>query len=298
MDWLDRMNNAINYIENNLMDKVDYENVAKMACCSVYHFQRMFSFITNVTLSEYVRRRRMTLAAFELQNTNIKVIDLALKYGYESPEAFTRAFQTLHGITPTSARNMGVNFKAYPRISFQISIKGDLEMNYRIEKKDSFTVYGIERIFDLNDDDTLKEIPDFWTEQLNNGEYDKLTKSTGENINPKGGLCPVNAICGYRNTGGTTFPYMLCALENSNCNMEGYTVVQIPASTWAIFTSNEYDLKDISKSMQDLNNRVYSEWLPTSNYEKIDGYDLEMYYTKENGKEYCEVWIRVTPKKY
>lgn len=297
MDWLDRMNNTINYIEDNLMAKIDYEKAAKIAYCSVYHFQRMFSFITNVTLSEYVRRRRMTLAAFELQNTSIKVIDLALKYGYESPEAFTRAFQNLHGVTPTSARNMGVNFKAYPRLSFQISIKGDLEMNYKIEKKDSFTVYGVEKIFDTQNDANLKDIPDFWNEKLTCGEYDALAKSAGENPNHKNGLFPVNAICGYKNTGGTTFPYMLCALENPDCNMEGYTIVQVPASTWAIFTSEEYDLKDISKSMQDLSRRVYSEWLPTSNYEVIDGYDLEMYYSKENGKEYCEVWIRVSPKK-
>lgn len=151
MEWLNKMNNAINYIENHLEDKMDYEKIARSACCSVYHFQRMFSFITNIPLSEYVRRRKMTLAAFELQNSDIKIIDLALKYGYESPEAFTRAFQTVHGITPTSARRDGANLKAYPRISFQMSMKGDSEMNYKIVQKEAFQVYGVEEIFDTKD---------------------------------------------------------------------------------------------------------------------------------------------------
>ena len=122
MDWLQRMNNAINYIEDNLTNDIDFNEVAKVACCSVHHFQRMFSFITDVPLSEYIRRRRLTLAAFSLQKSDLKVIDISLQYGYESPEAFARAFQNMHGVTPTLARNAGVQLRAYPRISFQILI--------------------------------------------------------------------------------------------------------------------------------------------------------------------------------
>lgn len=93
MDWLERMNNAMGYVETHLSEDIDFDQVAKIACCSTYHFQRMFSFITSVPLSEYIRRRRLTLAAFELQQSDAKVIDTALKYGYESPEAFSRAFK-------------------------------------------------------------------------------------------------------------------------------------------------------------------------------------------------------------
>jgi AraC family transcriptional regulator len=130
MDWLARMNNAMEYIETHLSEAIDYDQVAGIACCSTYHFQRMFSFITNVPLAEYIRRRRLTLAAFELQNTGVKVLDIALKYGYESPEAFSRAFKKMHGVAPMSARDNGVSLKAYPRLSFHISIRGDEEMNY------------------------------------------------------------------------------------------------------------------------------------------------------------------------
>jgi AraC family transcriptional regulator len=143
MDWLDRMNGAMDYIEAHLMEDISYDQVAKRACCSTYHFQRMFSFIADVPLSEYIRRRRLTLAAFELQMSTVKVIDIAFKYGYESPEAFSRAFKYLHGVMPTSARDKGVALKAYPRMSFHISIKGDVEMNYRIEEKQAFEMFGI-----------------------------------------------------------------------------------------------------------------------------------------------------------
>ena len=143
MDWLDRMNNAMNYIETHLTEDISFDEIARIAFCSTYHFQRMFSFITDVPLSEYIRRRRLTLAAFELQTGNARVIDIALKYGYDSPKAFSRAFKNLHGILPTSARNDGVMLKAYPRMNFRITIKGETEMNYRIEKKEKFDIFGV-----------------------------------------------------------------------------------------------------------------------------------------------------------
>ena len=143
MDWLVRMNNAMEYIEDNLADEISYEKVAQIACCSTYHFQRMFSYITNVPLSEYIRRRRLTLAAFELQTSDIKVIDVAIKYGYESPEAFSRAFKNLHGVMPSSARDMGISLRAYPRMTFSISIKGDIKLDCRIEKRESFDMFGV-----------------------------------------------------------------------------------------------------------------------------------------------------------
>lgn len=103
MEWLDRLNQSISYIENNLAGEIDYEQAAKIACCSHFHFQRMFSYIAGVSLAEYIRRRRMTLSAFELQNNEIMVIDLALKYGYDSPTSFSRTFQNIHGVSPSGA---------------------------------------------------------------------------------------------------------------------------------------------------------------------------------------------------
>lgn len=129
MDWLDRMNSAMDYIEGHLDREVDSAEAAKRACCSVTHFQRMFSSVTGIHLSEYIRRKRLTLAAFELQEGCAKVIDVAMKYGYDSPDAFSRAFKLLHGIMPSAARSKGTGLKAFPRLSFHISIRGDVENN-------------------------------------------------------------------------------------------------------------------------------------------------------------------------
>lgn len=139
MDSLKKMNTAMKYIEDNLTNEIDFKMVASLALCSEYHFKRMFSFLAGITLSEYIRRRRLSLAAFELQNNNVKVIDVALKYGYNSPDSFSRAFLHLHGVTPSEARNIGQQLKAYPAMTFQLSIRGGNEMNYRIEQKEAFT---------------------------------------------------------------------------------------------------------------------------------------------------------------
>ncbi len=135
MDSLERMNQALAYIEESLADEVDFKQVGRLALCSEYHFRRMFSFLAGVTLSEYIRRRRLTLAAFDLVHQDVRVIDLAVKYGYTSPDAFARAFHTFHGVNPAEAKSSGQALKAYPRMTFQLTIQGGNEMNYRLEQK-------------------------------------------------------------------------------------------------------------------------------------------------------------------
>lgn len=291
MDWLQNMNNAIEYIENNLDGEIDYIKVAQLACCSVYNFHRVFSFITNISIAEYIRRRRLTLAAFEFQTSNVKVIDTALKYGYDSPESFTRAFQVLHGITPTAARDKGVRIKAYPRISFQFTIKGDSEMNYRIVDKPAFQFYGIERIFDTKDGENLTAIPDFWTELMNQGKLKELCLSSEYQT-----MC--HAICGYRDVGMTltTFPYLIGCLKTPLSVNDGYTVVDVPASTWAVFANEPHSIEVTSSETQKLIGRVHTDWLPTAAYEEIDGFDIEMYHILPDGSYYEEYWIRVDKK--
>jgi AraC family transcriptional regulator len=181
MDWLDRMNSAMEYVETHLSETIHYDQVARIACYSTYHFQRMFSFITSMPLSEYIRRRRLTLAAFELQQSGVKVIDIALKYGYESPEAFSRAFKNMHGAMPKSARDKGVSLKAYPRLSFHISIRGDVEMNYKIEEKQEFEMFGVSTVVSV---DGFVEIPSFWSKYVSDGTVDRIrtVAELGENV--------------------------------------------------------------------------------------------------------------------
>lgn len=143
MEWLKKLSEAIDYIENNLDHEISYDEAARIACCSTFYFQRLFSYVSGISLSEYIRRRRMTQAAFDLQRTDAKVIDIALKYGYASPASFNRAFQNVHNITPTAARNMGSTLNAYPAIRFSVQVTGGDAMAYHITEKSSMRIAGV-----------------------------------------------------------------------------------------------------------------------------------------------------------
>lgn len=302
MDWLQRMTLAVDYIEDNLEHDIDYEQIARIALCSVYQFQRMFSFVLEIPLSEYVRRRRLTRAAFDLQDKKNRVTDIAMKYGYETPESFSRAFQNLHGLTPTAARHAGSRLKAYPRISFQLILKGVVEMNYRIEEREAFQVFGLEGVYDM---DTFANqqglsIPDVWQSLSKNGEGDKLSRSVIGDWRAEGKfgkeLGTVLAFDSYKFTSNTTFPYLIGCYKTANSEVDGYTVVNVPASAWAVFStlhdgngSGNYDLRA-------LKNRIFSEWLQTSNYTIMDGGNFEMYGSTPDGYAYCELWYRIEDK--
>jgi AraC family transcriptional regulator len=305
MDWLTRMNAAIAYVEDNLDGDVDYEAMARIACCSTHNFFRMFSFITDASLADYIRRRRLTLAALELRNSDVKVIDLALKWGYDSPVSFSRAFALLHGVTPTEARTEGVTLKAYPKISFNISIKGEKEMDYRIETKEAFTVFGIEEIFKTEaaagmENTGLRSPKDLWDDSHANGAYEQLFKcAVGTpafmNHETHKNLCKVNAVCDYRDTGAGTFPYMLFAFAEAGSKNEGYTLATIPAHTWAIFPSEKFLWKDCGTVIEKLYKRIFSEWLPTSNYEQVGSLDMELH-VGDNETGNVEIWLAVKKK--
>jgi len=298
------MNAALAYVEDNLDGDIDYDVLARIACCSSHNFFRMFSFITDVSLAEYIRRRRLTLAALELQNGDVKVIDLAIKYGYDSPVSFSRAFHLLHGVTPTKARTDGVTLKAYPRLSFQISIKGEKEMDYRIETKEAFQIFGIENVFksesadlgDTADTASCRKPSDLWDECHANGAYEKLFKEAGNlpSFVDKD-LCKVHAACDYRETEVGTFPYMLCAFRSQNSNVDGYTVADIPAHTWVIFPSGKFSWDDSGTVMGSLYKRIFSEWLPTSNYEQVGSLDMEIY-GGDDDFGYVEIWLAIRKK--
>jgi AraC family transcriptional regulator len=299
VEWLERMNRAVSYIEDNLEQDIDYDQIAKIALCSVYQFQRMFSFVLDVPLSEYIRRRRLTLAAFDLKNRKNTVMDIALKYRYETPESFSRAFQSLHGMTPTLARNAGSELKAFPRISFQITLKGVVGMNYRIEKRDAFQVYGLEDIYhyDTIANEVGISIPEVWQTFSKNGELDRLSQSVSGDWRDEGSfskeLGAVFAFDSYKFTNNTTFPYLIGCYKAVDSKVNGYSVVDVPASMWAVF-STLHDGKGSGKyDLRFLKNRIFSEWLQTSTFTILDGGNFEMYGTSEDGYEYCELWYRV-----
>lgn len=288
MDWLDRMNSAMDYIELHLTDIIEYEQLAKIVCCSVYHFQRMFSFISGVALSEYIRHRRLTMAATELQNKNTKIIDVALKYGYESPEAFSRAFKNMHGVTPSLAHNMGITLKAYPRMTFYLSIRGGIEMDYRIEQKEAFEVFGVAAEINLNDGKSFIEVPEFWDKCIEDGSMRKINEISGS----EGTLCA--ALFNYHESVCT---YMLCRHVPEGGIPDEYTRLHVPALTWAIFPTDAKSEVGTGEQVQNIWKRLYTEWFPNSGYEQDDGPEFEMYYDygNEHG-DWGEVWIPVVKR--
>ena len=301
MDWLQRMNNAISYIEDNLVNDIDYNEAAKAACCSAYHFQRMFSFITNIPLSEYIRRRRLTLAAFALQNSNAKVIDIALQYGYESPEAFARAFQNLHGVTPTSARNVGVQLKAYSRISFHIIIKGDVEMNYRIEDAKAFKMFGISTEITNLEDKAYDDTKEFVDQCIQNGTAQSILdeigygplESIGNGPLNDNGIRPVGlfALYGFNKNSHSV---MIGADYPSNKVSDKFEVLDMPAATFAVF-SIKASKNEGNDTIANIWKRL-GEWFLTSGYENApDVPELEKRFRTKEGYV-AEVWIPVVKK--
>ncbi len=284
MDWLDKMNKAMDYIEANLAGKISYDQIARLACCSKYHFQRMFPFITGISLSEYIRRRRLTLAAYELQTTNTKVINIALKYGYDSPEAFSRAFKNLHGIMPTSARNIGVSLKAYPHMTFQISIKGDLAMKYRIEQREAFEVFGICSEISTDREEAFEQVPQFFKQCDEDGTTNELNELLGRFHD----CYTISALYDYKET---SFKYMLCNyLPKGLAIPPKFQTLTVPASTWAIFDVPECEMQDIWV-------RIWTEWFPSSAYEMDKGVQFEMYYgLAKHENAFGEIWVPVRKK--
>jgi len=287
MDILTQLNGAMAYIEEHIADDMALADVSSVTAYSSYHFGRLFYYIADMPLPEYIRKRKLSLAAMALQSSNIKVIDLAVMYGYDSADSFTRAFVKQHGVTPSAARQPGVNLTIFPPLTFQIKIKGVQAMNWRIEEREAFEVFGIERIF--GNDETGK-VPDFWTEIQNTGECYKLVDAAGGKVESAGRM-RLFAVCGYCEPGENTFPYMICADKTPGVDTSGYRVAQIPKMTWAVFKSGMLD--GCGVEIPALFSRAYSEWLPSSGYDKAIGPDMEMYYLAENGKYYEEVWIPV-----
>ncbi|MDR3121026.1 MAG: AraC family transcriptional regulator [Clostridiales bacterium] len=287
MDWLKRMNDAIAYIETHLDDEVDYAEAAKITHCSVYHFSRVFSYMANTSVAEYIRRRRLTLAAVDLRNGGAKVLDVAIKYGYNSPTAFSRAFAQFHGAPPSEAKNDGVMFTSYPPISFQITVKGVTAMNYRIEKKEAIRVVGAKLTTTMDEGKNLREIPEFWEQNNQSGQSAKIAALI--NKEPLGLL----GVCVMPPDGGAAFDYYIAAPTDKPAP-EGMAEYVIPASQYAIFES----VGPLPHTLQNLTQRVFTEWLPTSGYEYGNAADIEVYSDGDTAaKDYkAEVWVPIVKK--
>lgn len=290
MDWLANLNGALQFIEENLAEDIDLKEAARLACCSEYHFSRMFSFLAGITLSEYIRRRRLTLAAFELQTGGLRIMDVAVKYGYSSADAFSRAFQGLHGISPSLVKSQGQSLKAYPRLTFQVTIQGGNAMNYRIVEKEPFRIVGIMRRVPIQFNGVNPEIASMW-KSLTNDDIDQLKKLS--NVEPLGLLqASINFSEGRMEEKGELDHYVGVA-TTKECP-EYLTKFEVSAATWAVFEA----VGPFPDTLQNVWGRIYSEWFPSSSYELAEGPEILWNESKDvsalNFKS--EIWIPVLKK--
>lgn len=256
MDSLSKMNDALAYLEEHLTSEIDFAELAQIALCSEYHFKRMFSFLAGISLSEYIRRRRLSLAAMELKGSNLRVIDVAVKYGYGSADSFSRAFHLMHGILPSEARNEDAKIKAYPRMTFQLTIQGGSEMNYRIVEKEPFRIVGLKRRVPIVFNGVNPEISKM--HELLTPEAIVTLKSLSD-TQPQGIIsASVNFSEGRMEEKGELDHYIGVATEQ--VATEDFEVLEVAASTWAVFDS----VGPFPETLQDTWGRIYSEWFPSS----------------------------------
>lgn len=285
MEWTESIGKAIRFIEDNITEDITVDMIAEYVNISSFYFQKGFAMLCGFTIAEYIRNRRLALAGNDLATGNEKIIDIALKYGYDSPDSFTRAFTRFHGVTPTAARKNQVMLKSFAPLKIKISLEGGYLMDYKIEKKEAFTVIANAKTFSY---DGAKElVPQFWQEHYQSGKGNTVMGWYGINID--------------ENMGHDTFEYLIADPYNPDMEVpEGFITKTIPEFTWAVFPC----VGAMPDALQNVNTKIFTEWLPAlKEYEFAAGYCVEYYDDPSkypNGtqdeKYYCEIWIPVKKK--
>lgn len=290
MNGLGPLNDAIQYIEERLTEEIDMKEAARRAYCSEYHFTRMFSFLAGIPLSEYIRRRRLTLAAQELGEGKSRIIDVAVKYGYQSPDSFARAFQQLHGINPSEARALSPSLKAFPRMSFQLTIQGGEAMQYRLVEKEAFRIAGL-----------YKRVPIVFhgenpgiaamTKQLTPELIARLKGLS--NVEPQGMIsASVNFSEGRMEEKGELDHYI--GVATTSADTDSLTVLEVAASQWAVFEA----VGQFPETLQNVWGRIYSEWFPSTDFELAPGPEILWNESPDTSSPTyrSEIWIPVKRK--
>ena len=299
MDWIIGLQKAIDYIEDNLTETIDYEMVAAQSFSSSYHFQRVFSILCGFTIGEYIRNRRFSLAGTELATSDAKVIDVAPKYGYESPDSFAKAFQKFHGILPSQARNNGSMLKSYSRLVLKFSLEGGKPMNYRIEKKPEMILTGYKAHF--------TGVP--YGEDRERQEEQLFITTRGKQWFLRGASRNIDAHCVITNITDEGYDYYYCHLldgwERDNLyNKEvtgvdfvedlGLENVVIPETTYVVFETN--DVKSPICDYFDLLNlriQILTEWMPEMGFQLKNAPELAIYHWLPKAERNVQIWMPI-----
>ncbi|MGR3764147.1 AraC family transcriptional regulator [Rossellomorea sp. NS-SX7] len=288
MAWVESIQKAIEYMENHLLEDLAIDSIAKQANVSPFHFQRTFAVLTEMTVGDYIRRRRLTLAGEELLATDAKIIDLAYKYGYDTPEAFSKAFRRQHGVSPSEARKYKRKLQSYNRLIIQVTLKGAEPMKYSVVEKNAFQIVGIKREFAcVAEEENVVGIPELWEEVNQNGTTDRLFQLNDGTV--KGVL----GVCGEvsdEQKQANVFDYWV-ATSYAGKVPEGMMSLEIPASKWAVFEVHG----PMPAAMQQAWKRIFSEWFPSTGYEHAGTPEFELYTDEDPNSPdlYSEIWIPI-----
>lgn len=277
MNWTKRFNCAVAYLEENLAEEMDYAKAAAIAGCPAYYFQKLFFYVAGIPLAEYIRRRRMSLAAADLQSTREKVVDIALKYGYSSPTAFNRAFQSVHGVAPSRARREKVVLKTYPALFFTAAVQGTKALEFKLETKKAFRIVGISCPLSQELAQNFSSIPKEWDKALHKGTLKRLAALMEETP---------GAFLGVSVHHTENWKYFIAVSTSQKA--EEFEEYQIPAAVWAVFAG-----RGSNRSLQELERRVITEWLPASGYAYAKLPDVEVYYQADPADAIYEYWLPV-----
>ncbi|WP_025028682.1 AraC family transcriptional regulator [Caldalkalibacillus mannanilyticus] len=285
MTWVESLQKAIDYIEEHLLEELSMETIAKQAHSSAFHFQRTFSLLTDVSVGEYIRRRRLTLAAQELSRSNEKIIDLAYKYGYDTPEAFSKAFRRQHGVSPSGVRKYTGKLTFYHRLIIQVSLKGAEPMQYKIVDHEGFQVVGMKQEFSCLNGENMIGISKMWGEVNQNGTSNQLVSLNNGILKGLLGVCVDKS-----KEKSNALDYWIAVAHKGEA-VEGFEVLEIPASKWAIFEVHG----PMPEAMQNRWKQIISEWFPTSGYQHAGTPDLEVYTGPDvtSPDYYSEIWIPI-----
>lgn len=285
MDWIERMQAAMDYVEENLREEIDWAELGRRALCPGAMFARMFSMVVDIPLAEYVRRRRLSCAAADLQRGD-RVIDVALRYGYASPTAFTRAFTLLHGVTPKQARLPGVALQAYPPLSFHISITGGTQMEYRIEQKGALRMVGFAEEVSMLDGKNLERIPQIWREATN----ETWTMLSGY---ADGSYPGCFGVIDWVDVPADTLRYWIAVTSAATDGAkDSLQALEVAPATYAVFSTP-------MSMIQQTTRRIFSEWMPASGYEHAQMPEFEYYPQgdmSDPDKYIVEIWIPIVEK--
>jgi len=286
MDCIQSIQKAIEYMEEHILENINYEDVARQVYMSNYHFHRIFSMITGITANEYIRNRKLSMAGQELIMSDKKIIDIAMKYGYDSPESFTKAFSRFHGVTPIVAKRSGMQLKSFNRLVIKIKLEGGAVMKYKIVEKEEFKLLAKVKAFrnESISEESNTEIPDFWKQCRENGGFDVLTQYTAKH--------DVYGVCAPISKESTYFDYGIAMKYDGGDIPEGYKLWHVKPTLWAVFECIGDDGECIGETWD----RIFKEFLPSSDYNMLDDTDFELYSENNNSDCFCEIWIPVEKK--